>query len=144
MLRASAVAAPMLTLLAIALLGLAGSFTAPSPIPIGLYLSALGLAIWARRSFPADTFRAGPRPGGTVVIRSGPYRYIRHPMYSAAMLLVWTATFVHLTWWSAALATLVTVAISGRIRWEERLLGTAFSDYADYAKSTRAVIPYLI
>lgn len=144
MLEAVALAAPFLTLATVAVLGVAGSFFTASPLAIALYLVAIGLTVWARRSFPAGSFRAGAPPGGATVIRKGPYRYMRHPMYTGALLLIWTAALVRLAWWSVALAVLVTLAATGRIVWEERLLRSAFSDYADYARSTRALIPYLI
>jgi protein-S-isoprenylcysteine O-methyltransferase Ste14 len=143
-LKALALVAPFLTLATVAVLGVAGSFFTPSPLAIALYLVAIGLTVWARRSFTSGSFRAGARPGGSTVIRKGPYRYMRHPMYAGALLLIWTAALVRLAWWSVALAALVTLAATGRIVWEERLLRSAFNDYADYARSTRAVVPYVI
>jgi protein-S-isoprenylcysteine O-methyltransferase Ste14 len=144
MTKVLAVVAPILTLIAIAAFGLSGSFLSGSPAAVVLYLLSIGLAAWARRSFPLGAFRAGANPGGSGVIRSGPYRYVRHPMYSAALVLVWTASLVHFAWWHAVLAVAVTVALAGRILWEETLLRAAFSDYAEYAGSTSAVIPYVI
>lgn len=144
MLKAVALVTPFLLLTTLAAFGIAGSFTTAPPIAIALYLVAIGLILWARRSFAAGAFRAGTRPGGATVIREGPYRYVRHPIYAAAFLLMWTAATVCLAWWSVALAALVTIATAARIVWEERLLRSAFIDYADYARSTRAVIPYVI
>ena len=144
MVRALAVVAPILTLVAIAAFGFSGSFFTPSPAAIVFYILSIGLAAWARRSFPSGAFRAGARPGTSGVIRSGPYRYMRHPMYSAALLLVWTASLTPFAWWHAALAGIVTMALAGRILWEETLLRATFSDYTEYARSTRAVIPYVI
>ena len=144
MLKLVAYLAPILSLSAIAVLAVAGSFSTSSPILIALYVAALALAIWARWSFPPGAFRAGPPPGGSTLIRRGPYRFVRHPMYAAALLLVWSAVAARASSWSVALGVLVTAAVAGRVIWEERLLRASFSDYGDYARSTRALIPYIL
>lgn len=144
MLKVAAYAAPVLTLATIAALAAAGSFTTAPPVADIAYLFALGLAVSARLTFPKGTFRGGPSPASSTVIRRGPYRYVRHPMYSAALLLIGTAAIVHLAWWTAAAALAVAAAAAGRIAWEERLLRSTFNDYEEYAASTRAVIPYIL
>jgi len=144
MLKVVAYAAPVVTLAAVVVLGLTGSFTTGSPLAVALYLTALGLAVWARVSFPLGAFRGGPSPAATGVITNGPYRYVRHPMYSAALLLIWTASLVHLEWWTVAIAVVVTATAAGRMVWEERLLRSALSGYAEYAASTRAIIPFVL
>lgn len=144
MLKVVAHLAPLVALASIAALMAAGSFSTRSPVLITLYLAALGLAVWARRSFPAGAFRATPDPAGAAVIRTGPYRFVRHPMYSAGLLLVWSAAAARLSPWTVGLGAVVTAVVGARVVWEERLLRAAFPDYAAYAQSTRAVIPFLI
>ena len=144
MLKMVAFLAPVVTLVAIIALAVAGSFFTASPVFILLYVLAIALAIGARRAFPPGTFRAGPPPAGQALIRRGPYRFVRHPMYSAALLLVWSAIGAHLTLWAIGLGVVVTGAVVGRVVWEEKLLRATFPDYAEYARSTRALIPYLV
>lgn len=144
MLKVVAYAAPVLTLAALAILAFAGSFSTTSPVLLALYLLAIALAIWARTSFPPGAFRAAPPPGGPTLIRRGPYRFVRHPMYAAALMLVWSAVAARASAWTAALGVLVTAAIAGRVAWEERLLRASFPDYGEYARSTRALIPFIV
>jgi protein-S-isoprenylcysteine O-methyltransferase Ste14 len=79
------------------------------------------------------------------LVRTGPYRWIRHPIY-ASMLGMTLATFAGWTWWPMAIASLVFFLLGTevRVRAEDRLLAARFgSEFTAYRKSTRAFIPYL-
>jgi protein-S-isoprenylcysteine O-methyltransferase Ste14 len=144
MLKVLAYLAPLVTLAAIVTLAVLGSFFTASPWLLALYLIAIALAAWARAAFPAGAFRAGPPPAGAALIRRGPYRLVRHPMYSAALLLVWSGVIARLTWGTVTLGVLVTGAAIARVVYEERLLRAAFPDYGEYARSTRALVPFIV
>ena len=79
------------------------------------------------------------------VIRSGPFRFIRHPAYCGALLLfVGTLLFLH-AWIGAALSLVFQlIAYVRRIRYEEKMmierLGAA---YATYTREVRALVPLL-
>jgi protein-S-isoprenylcysteine O-methyltransferase Ste14 len=79
------------------------------------------------------------------LIRTGPYRWIRHPIY-ASMLGMTLATLTAWTWWPMAIASLVLFLLGAevRIRAEDRLLAARFgAEFAEYRKNTRAFIPFL-
>ena len=118
-------------------------FSASAPV-IALQILAVALAVWARRSFPESAFRVSSGPAADAVIRRGPYRLIRHPMYAAALLLIWVAVFSHITVWTLGLGLVVTGIVAVRIGVEERALQERYSDYSAYAHSTKAVIPFLL
>lgn len=79
------------------------------------------------------------------LIRSGPYRWVRHPIY-ASMLGMVLATGFCWTWWPQFIAA-IAVFLAGteiRIRAEERLLAEHFGEsYAAYRAHTRAYIPFV-
>jgi hypothetical protein len=77
-------------LAAIAVLGVTGNLFSASPFVVAAQVAAIGLNVWARRSFQKGAFRVTAAPAGGSIIRRGPYRFIRHPMYSAALLFVWS------------------------------------------------------
>jgi len=79
------------------------------------------------------------------VIDSGPYRYIRHPSYSGA-LLAFVGYGLCLHNWVALVLLLIPVSIGflWRIRVEEKVLGDALGeDYSQYAARTKRLIPFL-
>jgi protein-S-isoprenylcysteine O-methyltransferase Ste14 len=74
---------------------------------------------------------------GHVVVKSGPYGIVRHPMYAG---LVWL--ILGLALWlgstAGAVATIVPVTVLAlRIEVEERMLVRSLSDYAAYTRSVR-------
>lgn len=79
------------------------------------------------------------------LIQSGPYRWLRHPIY-ASMFGMFLATGLCWTWWPQFIAAIV-VFIAGteiRIRAEDRLLAGHFGErFAAYRAHTRAYIPFL-
>lgn len=137
-------ALPLLFVIAaIAVLGFTGNLLSWSPFVIAAQAAAVGLNLWARRSFQKGTFRVTAVPSSSSIIRSGPYRFIRHPMYSAALLFVWAGVVSHLSVLTLAIGGAVTVVAIARIIAEERLLTAQYPEYHGYAQSTKALVPYL-
>ncbi len=79
------------------------------------------------------------------LVRAGPYRVVRHPIY-ASLLLILLSTLSLLTPWIWAAVSLV-VFVAGteiRIHAEERMLASFFGgDFQDYRKTVRAYIPFV-
>jgi len=138
----SSVALPVVIVVLVAL-AVTGNLFGVSPILIGIQLTSVGLAAWARRSFPRGSFRVVATPGGETLVRKGPYRLIRHPMYSAALLLVWSGVLPHVSSWTVTVGLLATCVVVVRIVVEERLLRERYEDYGRYAQATKALIPFV-
>jgi methanethiol S-methyltransferase len=67
---------------------------------------------------------------------SGPYRFVRHPVYLGWVLLVFGAP--HMTTDRFALATISTLYLVIAVRFEERALAQAFgASYREYARRVR-------
>ena len=81
--------------------------------------------------------------GGPSLIRRGPYRFIRHPMYSAALLLIWASIAGHLSLLTIGIGVVVTAVAVARVSAEERLLRAQYPDYPGYAQTTKALIPFV-
>jgi protein-S-isoprenylcysteine O-methyltransferase len=139
----STIALPVVVCALIALAA-GDSLFSPAPLLIATQAVAVGLAVWARRSFPRGAFRATAPPGGDSVIRKGPYRLIRHPMYSAALLLMWSGIATHLSPWAGTIGVLATAVVVARIVIEERLLRERYAEYSDYTGTTKALIPFVV
>lgn len=143
MLKAFSRIALLVVIVGLVALALGGSLFSPSPLLILTQVVAVGLAVWARHSFPRGAFRATAIPGGDSVIRKGPYRFVRHPMYSAALLLIWSGIGAHISVWAAGVGVAATAVVLIRIAVEERLLRERYADYGDYVLTTKALIPFV-
>jgi protein-S-isoprenylcysteine O-methyltransferase Ste14 len=62
-------------------------------------------------------------------------------MDAAALLFLWAAVVSHLSAFTVAVGVAVSGIAIARVIVEERLLRTRYSDYDDYARSTRALVP---
>ncbi len=83
---------------------------------------------------------------GQKVVNSGPYRYIRHPSYTGA-LMTQLGIGLALGNWAGLLAFMLcmTIAYWYRIRVEERELLAALGEpYQRYMQSTHRIIPFLL
>jgi protein-S-isoprenylcysteine O-methyltransferase Ste14 len=106
-------------------------------------VAAVALLVWARVTFGWRSFHfaANPTQGGLVT--TGPYRYIRHPIYTAACGFIWAGALAHWSLAALAFAGMVTAGALVRMRCEERLLVERYPEYREYAASTRRMIPYV-
>lgn len=79
------------------------------------------------------------------VVRTGPYRYIRHPSYSGMILFCIGYGLVAQNWLSLIAAVLFpTVSLLYRIRIEEAALVQGMgAEYEEYEKKTKRLIPMI-
>ena len=117
-------------------------FTA-QPIAIALQLIAIGLMVWARVTFGRRSFHAAANPTAGGLVTTGPYRIIRHPIYTAACLLGWAAIVVHWSLVGVALGILLLLGALVRMRCEEHLVKQKYPEYVEYARVTKRMVPYL-
>jgi protein-S-isoprenylcysteine O-methyltransferase Ste14 len=79
------------------------------------------------------------------LIQTGPYRFLRHPIY-ASMLGMLLATLAVWTWWPMALSSVIAflAGTEVRVRAEERFLAEHFgASYTKYRARTWAYIPFI-
>ena len=67
------------------------------------------------------------------VISTGPYAFVRHPMYAAAVLFFLATPIALGSWWGLIGSVLLSCLIIARTILEERALRRGLSGYADYA-----------
>ena len=134
----------LILIIAILTLLISGNLLSPSPFVIAGQLLAVALSIWARRSFQSGQFSLHAEPVNGSLLSTGPYQFIRHPMYTAALLLVWSSTLGHLFLVTAVIGLIVTGAIAVRIVTEEQLLRARYPDYVEYSRKTKLIIPFII
>jgi protein-S-isoprenylcysteine O-methyltransferase Ste14 len=114
------------------------------PITITIQVVAALLMAWARLTFGIRSFHgtANPTTGGLVT--TGPYRYIRHPIYAAILYFFWAGIAAHPSLVTLAAGLLATAFTAVRIVAEEKLLVTMYPEYRAYARVTKRVVPFVL
>jgi protein-S-isoprenylcysteine O-methyltransferase Ste14 len=111
----------------------------------GLVLVALGLAfaVWARTSLGRNWSATVTVKQQHELVRSGPYRFVRHPIYTG-MLLAFLGTAIAQDQWRSLLAfALVWLALWRKWKLEERFMQDTFGEpYLAYRRQVPAVVPW--
>ncbi len=106
---------------------------------LGAALIGLGMMlVW--ETFRANTFATTQvrvqAERAQTVIDSGPYRYIRHPMYAGMVLFVIGTPLMLGSLWGLAATLVLFVLLGLRTLGEEKVLKTDLAGYADYMTKT--------
>jgi len=119
------------------------SLFSSSPWVIIPQAGALLLLLWARLTFGRRSFHAAANPTAGGLVTSGPYHYIRHPIYTAVTVFSMAGVVAHWSWTSGLLGALVWGSALVRMFCEETLVTARYPEYRQYAATTRRMIPYL-
>jgi len=112
---------------------------------IGIILCAAGMAllVWARRHLGRNWSQTVAAKIGHELVTSGPYRYVRHPMYAGGLVACVGSAMVCGGAWIFLLVILGTLFL-WRVGAEDRLMAQQFpNEYPDYKKRTKALIPFV-
>ncbi len=137
----SLVAIQFACLIAIAL---TGSILARSPALLVMEAAAVLLGLWAILTVRIGNVNVLPDPRQeAVLVQSGPYRWIRHPMYAALLLgtLALVLDSPSTLRWSLWIVLLIDLLI--KLHYEERMLLDHFGGYGAYMDGSKRLIPYL-
>lgn len=127
------------------LLGLAAtrSLFTPAALVIVVQVAAVVLMIWARLAFGRRSFHAAANPTEGGLVTTGPYRLIRHPIYTAVCLFAAAGAAAHLSATTALFGGLILASALVRIRCEEQLVAARYPEYRDYAARTWRMLPHV-
>lgn len=133
-------------LMGLALLGLVmrGALFSLHPVALLSDVIAVALLLWARLTLGQRSLHAAANPTAGGLVTTGPYHYIRHPIYTAVCLVGWTGVVMHWSLPNALLGGLLLAAATGRMLSEERLLAAAYPEYRHYAQTTKRMLPYIV
>jgi protein-S-isoprenylcysteine O-methyltransferase Ste14 len=103
-----------------------------------LLLASLGFSLWVMRtnSFAAPVVKIQAERGHHV-ISSGPYAWVRHPMYSGALVFFVGMPLMLGSWWGLALIPVFALLFGYRSGIEEQALIEGLPGYTDYRTRVR-------
>jgi protein-S-isoprenylcysteine O-methyltransferase Ste14 len=99
--------------------------------------------IWARYTFGFRSFHATANTTKGKLVTTGPYHFLRHPIYAALIYFFW-ASVISFPYIETIVAVIfISAGLFTRMILEEKFLVVAYDDYGAYAKRTKRIIPYL-
>ncbi len=102
------------------------------------------LAIWSRRHLGANWAGEVRIAAGHQLVQSGPYRLIRHPIYTALLGMYAAIAFVSGEIHALLAVLLIALAYGRKLRLEEAALTEAFGQsFTNYRQHSWALVPYL-
>jgi len=113
---------------------------------IGLAIFALGLAlaVWARIYLGRNWGMPMSEKADPELVTTGPYRTVRHPIYSGIILAMAGTAVAVSAYWLVAVVLLGGYFLYSAVM-EERYMAKIFPDaYPAYRKSTKMLIPFLL
>jgi protein-S-isoprenylcysteine O-methyltransferase Ste14 len=116
-----------------------------SIVAVSIFIVGLLIGLWAINHNKRGNFNIQPKlKEGCQLVTTGAYNYIRHPMYTSVIImmfavLVSTPTLLELSFFSILIMVLVLKA-----KREERLWCGHDEEYIVYKKRTKLFIPYIL
>lgn len=106
-------------------------------------LSGFGLLQWSQNTL-GDNWSDNPRlMKGHQMVVSGPYQWVRHPIYSSFLLILGSTFFISANWFiGGTWIMMMALDINSRIDIEEQLMITRYGDqYLEYRARTGRLVP---
>lgn len=112
-------------------------------VGLAAFVSGLAVAIWARRSLGRNWGMPMSEKDNPELVTSGPYRTVRHPIYSG-ILLAMVGTALATSWYWLIVVGLLGAYFVFSAVMEERYMTGRFPDsYPEYKRATKMLIPFL-
>ena len=113
-------------------------------VGVVMFVLGLALAVWARVYIGRNWGMPMSEKADPELVTSGPYRYVRHPIYSGIILAMFgTALALGVVWLIIAACFAVYFIFSATV--EERNMARLFpATYPAYKRSTRMLIPFVL
>jgi protein-S-isoprenylcysteine O-methyltransferase Ste14 len=111
---------------------------------VGIVLSYYGMYLTFRENAYLYPVVKLQEERGQTVVTTGPYRYVRHPLYAFALVYFAATALLLGSWFGLLFSTLLMALIILRTALEDRTLRRGLAGYAQYAGTVRyRLIPHV-
>lgn len=123
------------------------------PLPLWMRWSGVGIALagfallqWAQNTLGKNWSDTPRMIKEQSLITSGPYHFVRHPIYTAFLLILGSTLLISTNWLiGLAWIGMTVLEVASRIGFEEKLMLEYFGDqYHEYMKRTGKLLPKII
>jgi protein-S-isoprenylcysteine O-methyltransferase Ste14 len=77
------------------------------------------------------------------LVTNGPYRLLRHPMYTAVLFFTAGLSIAYFGWYKVAIWLILLIVLLFKLHWEEKMLVKKFPNYQHYQAKSYKLIPFL-
>ena len=109
-----------------------------------LFYGGLTVAIWARRHLGNNWGAPMSVKADLQLVTSGPYRWVRHPIYTGLLLALLGSMLVKDLSWLLFFVAAAIYAIYSSIQEEKLLARQLPKTYSAYKRRTKMLVPYII
>jgi protein-S-isoprenylcysteine O-methyltransferase Ste14 len=121
-----------------------GSVVPESVLPSILIIVSVINGLWAVLTMNKDTLTVMPElRKNASLVTTGPYRFVRHPMYTSVTLLLTGMLIDNFDWMRLLVLIMVLIVLILKINIEEKQLRMRFPAYESYQLKTKRFIPFI-
>jgi len=114
-------------------------------VGVTLVVAGLLLSVWARRMLGGNWSGTVTVKVGHELIQTGPYRWVRHPIYTGMLLALLGSALASGRVHGLLAFLIASIALWCKARVEERWMGEEFGErYAEYRRATWALVPFVL
>lgn len=127
------------------LIFITGPWFAKTPVLFLMEMFGGFLGVWALLTMKLRHLSALPEVKSNSPLQTGgPYRWIRHPMYTALLVLTLALVIEEFSPVRGVVWCVLVVDLYVKLQYEEVLLMKAFPDYRDYQTRSHKLIPWIV
>jgi len=123
---------------------LTNSWISAQPVLAGVQVAGVLLGVWAILVMSRSKLNITPDPRkGAILIQTGPYSLIRHPMYTSLMLALFPILYTDHGIANLIVFGVLFINLLLKLKYEERLLLARFESYRQMVSTTWRLIPWI-
>jgi len=130
--------------LCILMIFITGDLLPLSFIAIVILVLAIFLGLWSLWTMFIKKFRITNKiSSDSRIVAKGPYKFIRHPLYSSLLLILLTIVLNHFTFIRLILWLILLTVVFAKLMYEERSIIKRNTDYLIYKRGTKRLLPFI-
>ena len=114
-------------------------------VGLAIQIASILIGIWSIKSLGDSNWSVYPTPNENSSLScNGPYKYVRHPMYTTVIFFFLPMVFRDADWFNWMIYGILAITLLFKINYEEKQLVAKHPEYAEYIKVTsKRLVPWV-